>query len=62
MKTNRQKDNEEIQNIIKYYENNNQKFETAKLGDVWFDTDNVSIKVCNKILNGIRYWSDVWIG
>jgi hypothetical protein len=60
MKTNRQKDNEEIQNIIKYYENDCKPPKTAKLGDLWLNIDDGSMKVCNKILNGICYWSDVW--
>lgn len=60
MKIDRQKDNEEIQNIIEYYENICKPPKIAKLGDLWLNTDDGSIKVCNKILNGVCYWSDTW--
>lgn len=58
MENNRQKDAEEIQDIIKYYEELN-KLETSKpkLGDVWLDTRTGTLKICNKIIHGVRYWS-----
>lgn len=60
MKNNRQKDAQEIQDIITYYEELNKiELNKAKLGDVWLDTDTNTLKICNKIIHGVRYWSVV---
>lgn len=57
MDNNRQQDIDDIQAIIEYYENlHKPDIKTAKIGDLWLD-DNGTLKVCNKILNGVRYWS-----
>lgn len=58
MENDRQKDVQEIQNIIEYYENlrEEQKLSPAKIGDIWID-DTGTLKVCNRIINGVRYWS-----
>lgn len=58
MKNNRQKDAEEIQGIIKYYEKLSElETNKVKLGDIWLDTDTGNLKICNKIIHGVRYWS-----
>jgi len=58
MDNNRQKDAEEIQDIIRYYEElNKPEIDKAKLGAIWLDTDTGTLKICNKIIHGVRYWS-----